>query len=506
MSNLFSSAVRAQFVRLLVTASIWTVLQAGSVHAGQTLTVDAANGRYPSIGAALKAAKPGDTVVVKSGSYAEDLRIPTGVTLKGDGAVTIKSERPISVVNAKDVVLRGILAVSDAPKEKKESPAIAIVSSSNVLIADSRTESANGMGIYVTGSKNVKFETVSAIGNGQGNGLVLNDSDVTVSGSIFSSHRLGIMLHPNSRAHISHSFFDATASAIMADESEITVKDNSITGAGGGSKNRGIGIGLRNSKSLVRNNAVRRFGLGIQIIGGQAMIRNNVVSQNNIGMVLSAMDVKVALNTVNFNRAHGIVVVGSKAIAEAGKKGNPRPDLFGNAVSANGGNGISVVNFPDSRIHMNLVEGNGAGIHVENARADVLNNTVVLNSAEGISGAKTARGLLKANNIAFNEFGIRKGPDASMELVSNNVYGNFARKKFPLHDGNYARSEWVLTSSGESLLTSISPADDIKGKTDISVDPGFVETGKDYRLSPGSPLAKIAPEGRLIGAFPVAQE
>jgi hypothetical protein len=45
---------------------------------------------YPTIAEALAAAKPGDTVLIKAGAYSEQLRLPDGVSLKGEAAGRVK--------------------------------------------------------------------------------------------------------------------------------------------------------------------------------------------------------------------------------------------------------------------------------------------------------------------------------------------------------------------------------------------------------------------------------
>jgi hypothetical protein len=82
------------------------------------------------------------------------------------------------------------------------------------------------------------------------------------------------------------------------------------------------------------------------------------------------------------------------------------------------------------------------------------------------------------------------------------VFGNLVSTDFPLHDGNYGRSDYFTTRDNRKVPIEVYPAYDMKASSDISVDPSFTKLGSDYTLKPTSVLLKMRGEdGKLMGAY-----
>ena len=113
------------------------------------------SGDYPTIQAALDAAKPSDTVKVLKGTYTGDLNLRQGVNLQGEGKdtrIVAADERAITAKNVTDICVSDLLADG---AEKENHCCIWIVSSTIKIIGCEITRAAlsgveaKGEGTYI---------------------------------------------------------------------------------------------------------------------------------------------------------------------------------------------------------------------------------------------------------------------------------------------------------------------------------------------------------------------
>lgn len=142
--------------------------------------------RFLTIEAALAAAKPGDTVRIRSGAYKERIRLPDGVSLAAEESrsVTISIDGKVgSVLDADGCktgsTIKGIVFShegTDAPDAN--APPVVNVMASKLIFDDCVFEKGVGTGIRTT-SATVSFTQCEALRNGA-HGFLLNRSDATL--------------------------------------------------------------------------------------------------------------------------------------------------------------------------------------------------------------------------------------------------------------------------------------------------------------------------------------
>lgn len=447
-------------------------------------------GDYRTITGALAAAAFGDTLLIHSGTYREEVLLTSGITVQGEGAVRVESGFPLQIIGSQGITIRGLTVTGT-------NTGISIRGSNNITISDCDVEAQKEQGILIRGSRGVVVQGCSVSGNEKTRGIVIVGSQASVSQNIISQNGIGLGLGNKSSAEVSDNLFDANQTGVWVQDSRAAIKNNTITGTGSYDKQYS-GIVFKQSKVTVEDNSVRRYKFGIESVRSQGKIVRNTVSQNIIGMQIQSSEVSVSRNVVMDNRFFGIQVWG-----EEGTDASRKATVLQNIISGNGYRGVYLYNYP-ADILGNLIEGNDSGITVKQSNATIRQNTIVLNRF-GIQIKPNSQARIYNNIVAFNSFGISTDISSPLEMGFNDVYGNLARKKFPLIDGNYHRTDRLATRSGEKIHISIYPAYDLKTDTDLNEDPKFVKLGRDYRPRADSPLAtKRGKDGAFIGAFPPA--
>ena len=218
--------------------------------------------RGDSIQAAVDAAAPGDTIVVKRGVYHESVVIQKdGITLRGDGHVTLKpSTDGAGLCNQPDEVI----GVCVLPADINLADGTYVNRVKNVSITRLRIVGFAGDGIFAFGSENLQVERVDAVDNA-GYGIARFDG---IGGRIrFSSatgsEEAGIYVGDSPEAHA-------------------LVSRNR-------SWNNGIGIFVRHDHFVaVQENWVQGNCIGIFLLNdgqaegsGDTLVARNVVLNNN---------------------------------------------------------------------------------------------------------------------------------------------------------------------------------------------------------------------------------
>lgn len=456
----------------------------------KTIVVDqTGDGDYRTITGAMTVAAFGDTLLIQDGMYREGVLLTNGVTIQGTGTRggRVEAAIPFQIIGSHEVTIRALTVTGSYH-------GLLIMNSKKITISDCDITTGKGEGILMLESGEVLVQGCSLSGKDETKGIVVSGSQARIEDNIISEYEQGIILKEASRANIFHNLLDANKFALAAFDSEITVKKNAITGKG-----EAVGIYLQNSQAAIEDSSIRRYEVGIYASQAQGEVLNNTVTQNDFGIVIQSGSIKVLDNLV-LNNKYGIQLFGDEAASDASEKAT----IARNTITGNVGAGIYISNFK-ADIHYNLIEGNGGGIAVDQSNTNIRNNTIVLQRGAGIEIELNSQTSIYNNIIAFNAMGISSDVSSLLKMGFNDVYGNFARKEFPLQDGNYLRKDRLITRSGEKIHILIYPAYDLKTDTDLNEDPKFVKLGSDYRLMAESPLAKKkGKDGAFIGAFPPA--
>lgn len=192
--------------RLFLAFLCWLLSGAGA--AAATLTVGP-NQPYTSIGAAIAAASPGDTVRIQAGVYREHLLVDRPLTLVGEPGAIIDGggEGDVVTVGADGVTLRGLTIRGSGQHLWRDSAGVKVFSSENRIEGNRFEENLFGI-LVIRGDRNViRNNTITGlvhmIEHDRGDGIRLYDSDENlIEGNVIITPRDGIYVEYASRNRI----------------------------------------------------------------------------------------------------------------------------------------------------------------------------------------------------------------------------------------------------------------------------------------------------------------
>lgn len=159
-----------------------------------------ASAEFPTVEAALRAARPGDTVRLQPGVYREwGLVVEVPIVLEGNGAAVLDAEGggEILRVRASGVTIRGLVLRRSGVSFLRDNAAIRLDSVQDCRIERNRLEE-NFFGIYLARSARCTVQENNILGKAEreasaGNGIHLwYCRDILVRGNTIAGHRDGI--------------------------------------------------------------------------------------------------------------------------------------------------------------------------------------------------------------------------------------------------------------------------------------------------------------------------
>jgi len=212
-------------------------------------------------------------------------------------------------------------------------------------------------------------------------------------------------------------------------------------------------------------------GLAVGIFNGRDIVLHDMTIH---GMVFGqqVQRVRIEDSRIGGSETTGIQFADSDAV------------LSGNVIHDND-HGVTVAGKSTVRVERNVIVHNlfEAVVITDSAKALVVSNTIVKNGG-GIAFLQRAEGEVTGNVIGLNKIGVLIAP-TSRPMLSYNALDN--------SEQNYA-------FTGSPPI----PAPQLKGETDLTVEPRFVDSGRDdFRLRADSALLGV---GRFpyLGALPPA--
>lgn len=193
-----------------VTVLVATLLALGGVAmrpgtasaaAGDTLVVTP-SGPLRTVGTALRAARPGTTILVRSGTYREPtIVVDRGVTIVGERGATLDGDgaRQIMTITADDVTVRGLRFTNVGASFTEDRAAIRVSGARGCVIEDNRIDEAF-FGIYLADVQDCRIADNVLRGTlageaASGNGIHLWSSRrIEIVGNTIAGHRDGIYL------------------------------------------------------------------------------------------------------------------------------------------------------------------------------------------------------------------------------------------------------------------------------------------------------------------------
>ena len=374
-----------------------------------------------SIQAAVNAADPYDTIIVRDGTYTENINVNKRLTIKSENgsAKTIvqaaNSTDHVFDVTADYVNISGFM-VMDATKDKK---AGIYLSAGHCTISNNQA-SNNNRGIYLKHSSNNTLTNNNASNNWWGIRLYSSDNNILARNKA-SNSQFGI-----------HLIFSC---------------DNTLT-RNNASNNGEVGIYLDYSDSniLNSNNANSNNNNGIRLFdSSNNTLMNNTMSGNKYnfcvwGDNLSHFTQNIdASNKVNEKPIYYLVNEQDRAVPNgAGCVGvvNSTNITMKDLRLTKNGFGILLVYSKDSRIENINARDNDYGIYLKHSSSNMLMNNNASNNNCGIYLSSSSNNALTNNSALNNWEGIGLGYSNSNTLTINKAISNNYKGIFLWYSSN----------------------------------------------------------------------
>ncbi|MYN02432.1 nitrous oxide reductase family maturation protein NosD [Pseudoduganella sp. DS3] len=304
-----------------------------------------------SIAAAIRLARPGDTVQVREGTYRERLIIDKPIRLEGIGKPTISAayEGDVIRVKAKDVTIRGLIVRDSGIDLGAQNAGIYVMPGSDGINISNCDLVTNLFGIWLEQSRDAVLQGNLITGRRdlmsqmRGNGIqVYNTDDTQVIDNTVSYARDGIYVDYSRRAtfrgnrvhHVRYgthymnthdsiwegnTVHQSRGGLALMEVRNLTVRNNVAWG------NEDHGIMLRTIQdSVIENNIVSGNGRGFFIYDAEFnTLRGNLVIGNQTGVHLTAGSSNNAVDGNDFiNNAEQVKFVASKDVEWGRSRGN----------------------------------------------------------------------------------------------------------------------------------------------------------------------------------------
>lgn len=336
---------------------------------------------YPTIQDAIDAAWPGDTIIVDSGTYYENV-----------------------VVNKK-VNLLGYDTGSGMP-----------------IVDGGGFASSCAVNITADGAQLQGFNVTHAI-----YGINVYANFTWVSGNIVTSRSDGISLFSANDSVVTANTVHNVANAIgVGYANNTTVIGNTIDNA-----NMGVEIILSNNTDLT-SNTVRNSGNGILLVGTNfTPVTGNTISNNTYGLTsLGSSFISITSNLANNNSAVGI-----------GFANTYFSTVIGNIANQNNFSGIIVSSSSNVNVSGNTANENTVfGLTIYNSTLNAFsNNTICNNKNSGIWINDSISNILWLNHISGN------GINANITFSAANIWNSTAPERYTYNGHqllNYTGNYW----------------------------------------------------------------
>jgi parallel beta-helix repeat protein len=254
----------------------------------QTLTVAAdGSGTYRQIQAALDAAAPGDTVRVRAGTYTEDLRLRSGVTLVGEGAdrthLVAASGNAMRADNVRDAVVCD-LHIDGAGKD---GCCAVYINATSASFNRCVISGAGHCGIQAGNRSRLTLRASTARANSQAGVLIHGDSEGLLEGNTLAENGVhGIAVQERGRltARDNTARGNRGPGVLIRADGEGLLEGNTLADNG----LHGIEVRERGHLNLTGNTVIHNAHLGVLVYGeGRAKLRHNIVALNTMAGVRS---------------------------------------------------------------------------------------------------------------------------------------------------------------------------------------------------------------------------
>ena len=363
---------------------------------------------YAKIQWAVNSATTGSTIIVKSGTYYENVYVNKQLILRG---IDTGTGKPVVDTggsgNAIELYADGITLegfnVTNSGSTWYHAGVKVIHSSNNIITGNTISNNAYCIRLLDSSNNTITGNTFSS-NYGDGIYLLGYSSNNTITGNTFSNNDRSIYLWYSS--------------------------SNIITG-NNVSNNRGIYLGY-SSNNIITGNTIRYAAICIGSYSDNNTITGNTIRYGNgIGLSYSTSNNTITGNTINGSQDSGIYLDRSR-----------NNTIIGNTISNNIDNGI----YLDSTSDHNNITGNNTRSNYDNGiyLASSNSNTIAYNNVSNNGDNGIYLGYSSNNKICFNNF-INNNNNVYSFGSSNNIW-NSTEKISYIYKGatyeNYTGNYW----------------------------------------------------------------
>ena len=436
---------------LIVSVTILVLCYVGTASA-TNWSVDGSGGAdFSGIQEAINNASVGDTIIVHSGVYYENVVVNKSVTLKGIGHPVVDANGSGSTItlNADGITLVGFNATNSGSPWRIEA-GIKVTSNNNSIRGNN--VSNNWYGIRLSYSSNNNSITGNNVSNNLDGIILQNSHNNTITGNTLVNDGLIVSYSyqntvedntlVNDGLTVSYSYqnivedntvngnpliyLEDASDYIVGDAGQvILVNCTNITVKNQDLSNTSTGIKLWETKdSIISNNTASNNWVGISLSyssNNNTITGNNVSNNNEAGIVLCYScnnNTITGNNASNNNWGAGITL-----------RNSHNNNITGNNVSNNTYDGISLISSSSNNsITGNNVSNNDDGIILVNSGYNTItDNTVSNNNGDGISLSYSSNNnTITGNNVSNNNNndGINLRSSSNNKIYFNNFINN----------------------------------------------------------------------------------
>ena len=438
--------VATLFMALMV-ASAFAVLAIGIVTAATWYVEEG-----ESIQAAVDAANHGDTIIVRDGTYTENIKVNKRLTIRsenGSDSTIVQSANPSA--NPDDVfeVTTGYVTINGFTIKNATGPwevGIHLCINADHCNISENNCSNNDMGIKLCFRSNNNIINNTLSNNYQG--IFLSDSSSNnLMNNNLSNNDYGIYLAESSNNMVTNNTFvndglfvgksyqnivesntvNGKPLVYLENESDLMIADagqvilvncDNITVKKLNLSNTDVGAELwRSNNSKLMNctiNSNSKYGYNIYLYSSSNnMITNTNVLNNDYGIYLHSSNNNVLTNnTANSSHHYGIYLHSSNN------------NVLTNNTASNNYNGIRLCSSSDNTLMYNNASGNKYGICIASSSNNMLTNNSASNNYDGIclSGNDSSNNLITNNSVNSNEdVGIELSFWSDNNVITNNI-------------------------------------------------------------------------------------
>jgi parallel beta-helix repeat protein len=461
-----------KFRILIICTAILFLCFVGTTSAETWYVDDDGGADFMKIQDAINNASVGDTIIVYSGVYYENVVVNKSVTLMGNGQPVIDAggEGNAITLTEDGITLVGFTATNSVKDWRNVG--IRVTSNNNTITGNDVSNNNNGDGIDLRDSS---YNNISGnnVCNNNGDGIDLYDSNNNIikGNNVCNNNGDGIYFGDSSYNTISGNNVCNNDDGIFfifnyfGDSSYNTISGNNVCN----NNDDGIYFGDSSYNTISGNNVCNNNygGIGLDTITGNNVSNNeysislsdsnnNTITGNNVsnneygGIYLgdSSNNNSITGNTFVNN---GLRVSNSYQNTVEGNIVNGKPLVYLEDVSdykVEDAGQVILVNCSNITVENLDLSNTSVGIDLWETEASIIsNNKVRNNSRNGICLTSSGNNTITGNNVSNNRYGLGLGDSSYNTITGNNVCNNN-------DDGIYFGDSSYNTISGNNVCNN----------------------------------------------------